>query len=159
MVNKKIILSILVLGCVATMAGAGTFAFFDDSAVVEDNTITAGTLTLGTPVLTNFEITNIAPGDADPAAQTLSLTNGGTIDGHLYADITATGESGMSDLVTTLNNAAMTDGASIDLGVMTAGSTKDITIGYDFSETGFDQNLQQGQVVTYDITYHLVQDI
>ena len=46
MVNKKIILSVLIIGCIATVAGAGTWAYYSTSATSSNNSFTAGNLTL-----------------------------------------------------------------------------------------------------------------
>lgn len=160
MVNKKMLLSILIIGCAATVAGAGTWAFFDDSLDVNNNTITSGNISLVPyqSTVDKFTVGPIAPGDSDPAAKTYALKNDGTVDGHLYAEINATGESNIPDLTTKLNGEEMTDGATIDLGSLDAGENITIAIGYDFEETGIDQNAQQDQTVEYDITYHLVQE-
>ena len=158
MLNKKMLLSVLILSVVATVAGAGTWAYFDSSQAVDDNTITSGTLTLtpGSSALDAFNIGPLAPGDSGNA-KTLNLVNDGNLNGYLYAEISASGESDLSDLTTTINGQTMTDGAKIYLGDLSAGDNMDINIDYDFDETGVDQNTQQGKTVTYNINYHLQQ--
>jgi len=45
MMNKKILLSLLTIGLLACTASAGTWAFFQDTIVSEDNEMTTATLT------------------------------------------------------------------------------------------------------------------
>lgn len=44
MLNKKMILSVLIIGCIATVAGAGTWAYYTSSANSYGNSFTAGNL-------------------------------------------------------------------------------------------------------------------
>jgi spore coat-associated protein N len=84
MFNKKIILSILILGTVASMAGAGTFAWFTDSASSNGNSFTAGTLflnALSAPVVTGNDISGVYPGAT--GIETWNVQNGGNLDGKL----------------------------------------------------------------------------
>lgn len=158
MLNKKMLLSVLILSVVATVAGAGTWAYFDSSQTANDNTITSGTLILtpGSSALDVFNIGPLAPGDSGNA-KTLNLVNDGNLNGYLYAEISASGENDLPDLTTTINDKTMTDNAKIYLGELSAGDNMDINIDYDFDETGVDQNTQQGKTVTYNINYHLQQ--
>ncbi|MDD2338931.1 MAG: TasA family protein [Methanosarcina sp.] len=62
MVNKKIILSVLIIGCIATVAGAGTWAYYSTSATSSNNSFTAGKMDINV----TEEIGNVAgikPGD------------------------------------------------------------------------------------------------
>lgn len=159
MLNKKILLSVLIIGTIAVVAGAGTWAYFDSEQTVEGNTIGSGTLTLipaGESALTAFTIENIVPGDSGTASAA-NLENSGSVPGHLYAEITATGEENMPDLAVTMNGEAVTDGATIDLGVLAAGATIPVNVAYDFEYLDEDQNAQQDQTVSYTINYHLMQ--
>jgi predicted ribosomally synthesized peptide with SipW-like signal peptide len=96
---NKVIASLLMIGVVAAMAGAGTFAYFTDTETSVDNTFTAGTLDLqiwdgvgnwvddpDVPTVNNLwndKVNNVKPGDSD--ALIIPIKNAGTIDG--YADI------------------------------------------------------------------------
>lgn len=99
---QKVLFSLLLIGIVAAMAGAGTLAYFTDEETSTGNTFTAGTLDLelspwsayvqhskdGTATGgTTFTIDNAAPGDSFDVYITLS--NVGTLTGvwldmHIY---------------------------------------------------------------------------
>lgn len=88
MFNKKIILSILILGTVASMAGAGTFAWFTDTGTSNANTFTSGTLflnTIGVPANEGFDFgangALVYPGAQ--GSKTWTVANGGTLNGKL----------------------------------------------------------------------------
>lgn len=94
MLNKKMLLSLLVIGVVSVSAGAGTWAYFSDTETSEDNTFTAGTLDLDLTDATDdgtdsetltWVAGNMAPGDDGSA--TMTVTNVGTLAGNL--DISA----------------------------------------------------------------------
>lgn len=157
MVNKKIILSILIIGCIATVAGAGTWAYFDDTQSVYTNTVNTGTVDLipGSSGLDAFTISNIVPGQSNSAAKTVSVKNNGNVDARLYAKITTSGPY-IPELSVKLADTPMTyTGQIIELGTLPAGQEKSIVIGYDYIDSNGDQNYQQNQQITYDITYHL----
>lgn len=61
---KRISLSLLAIGLVAMVVSAASFALFTASATNNDNTFTAGTVTLGNVAGCANTITNIAPGDS-----------------------------------------------------------------------------------------------
>lgn len=88
MVNKKILLSLLVLTTVATVAASGTWAYFSDTKDSTGNTITASTLTLGSVGAATWTYTTagqLAPGDT--ATGSIELTNTGSMPGFLYASV------------------------------------------------------------------------
>lgn len=61
MVNKKIILSVLIIGCIATVAGAGTWAYYTSSATSSGNSFTAGNMSIS--VTQEIGNVSIKPGD------------------------------------------------------------------------------------------------
>ena len=73
------------IGVVAAMAGAGTFAYFTDTETSTGNVFTAGTLDLWVemlnPLKTHFDIKNIQPSYAEECD--INLTNSGTCNGSL----------------------------------------------------------------------------
>lgn len=90
MFNKKAILSILLIGTIATMAGAGTWAAFTDTGTSTANTFTAGTLDLkfGTAdSMTGFTVGPVAPG-AQGTVGSIVVNNAGNIDGNLVVSAT-----------------------------------------------------------------------
>jgi len=82
---NKVLASLLMIGMVAAMAGAGTFAYFTDTETSTGNVFTAGTLDLvvneENPVSSHFELENVQP--SDNATDKVNLTNIGTCDGYL----------------------------------------------------------------------------
>ena len=87
MFNKKILLSLLVVGTIAVVAGAGTWAEFTDLGSSTANTFTAGTLDLklGDNLLDNivgFNVNPVAPGSQGTAG-TIKVKNNGNINGVL----------------------------------------------------------------------------
>ncbi len=171
MLNKKMLLSVLVLGFVATVAGAGTFAYFDSEQISAANTITSGTLKLdvkddGDNLIDSFAIggtTGLKPGDSGNA-KTYTLKNSGSLPGKLIATVTVTNGDKIPNLATTLtsasitNGAVLTNGATIDFGTVNAGAEIPISIDYVYTNVaGAPQNTEQDQTVTYSITYTMTQ--
>ncbi|PAV12554.1 hypothetical protein ASJ81_01350 [Methanosarcina spelaei] len=76
MVNKKIILSILIIGCIATVAGAGTWAYYTSSATSSGNSFTAGNMNIS--VTQEIGNVSIKPGD-ELGDKTIVVKNGGSI--------------------------------------------------------------------------------
>lgn len=75
MLNKKMLLSLLVIGVVSVSAGAGTWAYFSDTETSSGNTFTAGTLDIEIPNTFNFG--NVAPGDTK--TEEITIKNNGSI--------------------------------------------------------------------------------
>ena len=76
--DRKILTAIFVVGLVATIAGAGLYAYFSDTATSTDNTFAAGTLDLKVShssqgswsdgVTATWTLSNMKPGDETPTA-------------------------------------------------------------------------------------------
>ena len=83
---NKVLASLLMIGMVAAMAGAGTFAYFEDVETVAGNTITAGSLDLvingDNPVTSHFDVDGIQPSEKE-VCRCINLTNIGVCDGYL----------------------------------------------------------------------------
>lgn len=86
MFNKKMLLSVLIIGVVSLLAGSATWAYFQDTETSDDNNLTAGTLDL---TLTNapFTLTDKEPGDLGTETQT--IINEGSIAGELDIAVSA----------------------------------------------------------------------
>lgn len=90
MLNKKMLLSVLIIGVVATAAGAGTWAAFSDTGYTRGNTFTAGTLDMFLTDDDETEQNSVSATWKSPAAfkpgdefeKTLHFTNKGTVDAH-----------------------------------------------------------------------------
>jgi len=80
--NKKILISLSIIGIVAAIAVGGTVAYFSDVEVSKGNTFSAGTLDLTVNdenpwTSTVFSISDVKPGDSDTAI--IKLKNVGTL--------------------------------------------------------------------------------
>jgi len=86
LINKKLIISLSVIGAVAAIAIGGTVALFNDTETSSGNIFTAGTLNLkvgdNDPAGWNFQISDIKPGDS--GSQEVILQNTGSLDGYLH---------------------------------------------------------------------------
>ena len=86
--NRKILLGMMMIGLVAALAGAGMYAYFNDTETVGENVITAGTLDLevsGDPV--TITVSDIAPGWEGGYRWTLK--NVGSISGKVSVEFSA----------------------------------------------------------------------
>jgi predicted ribosomally synthesized peptide with SipW-like signal peptide len=166
MFNKKIILCILTLGFVVTLAGAGTFAYFDNSVAVAGNTVTAGTIMLNGVTTTSLPLSvgPVTPGVPGNLG-TVNLKNDGTIDGNLKVTITpeSSTDAGTTNLLSHLhlsvNGVAVTPGTPIDLGILSKTTATPVAIAYTYDKLATAQNDEQGKVASYDITYQLIQSV
>lgn len=84
--NKKLIISLVMVGIMAFGAGLGSYAWFTSAATSNDNVFQAGTLQLdvnndveGAYTLELGEISNIQPGDVMNEEE-IVITNEGTLD-------------------------------------------------------------------------------
>jgi predicted ribosomally synthesized peptide with SipW-like signal peptide len=183
MLNKKMLLSVLIVGVVASVAGAGTWAAFSDTETSTGNTFTAGTLDLQltgkqVPATTSFTVSNVVPSANSVSLGTLKLINGGNINGNLVAkiininddengeandaehdaDTTVGGDLG-SVLELTISDGTNTfigtpaELTSMDFGLINTG--KEITVSYKVPQTV--GNEIQGDIVGFDIEFTLTQ--
>jgi spore coat-associated protein N len=92
MLNKKMLLSVLIIGVVATAAGAGTWAQFSDTETSSGNTLTAGTMDLqlsadGTTytqgIANALSIGDVYPGAEGQLTGAIHVKNSGTVPGKL----------------------------------------------------------------------------
>jgi predicted ribosomally synthesized peptide with SipW-like signal peptide len=86
--QTKLLMSLIAIGVAGLMMGAGTFAYFSDTATTEDNTFTAGTLDIqlaneGGSFGDDATATWVSPdgwAPGDEVTATLRFTNVGSID-------------------------------------------------------------------------------
>jgi predicted ribosomally synthesized peptide with SipW-like signal peptide len=83
--NKKLVISLVLIGALAFSLGLGSYAWFSSEAVSENNVFASGTLSLnvnddvdGVYTLELGEINNIAPGDIMPEEEII-IKNDGTL--------------------------------------------------------------------------------
>lgn len=83
--NKKIVISLAIIGISASIIIGGTFAYFSDTETSEDNTLAAGTMDLdidGNDIaVQTMSLSNKAPGDSGSESSTIK--NAGSLDGEL----------------------------------------------------------------------------
>lgn len=83
--NKKILISLSVIGIAAAIAIGGTIAYFSDTETSENNTFAAGTMDLDIDgddiAVQTMNLLDKAPGDSGTANATLK--NSGSLDGEL----------------------------------------------------------------------------
>lgn len=84
--NKKILISLSVIGAVAAIAIGATVAYYNDTETSAGNTFTAGTLNLQVgnddPTTRSYYAEDIKPGDEDKDIWTIQNT--GSLDGYLH---------------------------------------------------------------------------
>lgn len=181
MFSKKTLLSVLIVGVVATVAGAGTWAAFSDTETSSGNTFTAGTLDLklnGLDGITGFSIADVAPNDQGTAG-TVNVKNDGTIPGNLIVssanivetengmndaeqavDFTADGELGSAITISIYDGANLLYQGSVaglsgaDLGSLAGAEEKTLTINYAVSDAG---NEIQSDILAFDLVFTLNQ--
>jgi predicted ribosomally synthesized peptide with SipW-like signal peptide len=181
--DKKILVSMMVIGLVAALAGAGLYALFSDTETSSGNYFSAGTLDLKVDgkedpdVPVYFELKDVKPGDSDSVE--IVLSNEGSIDGVAYLTFTDV----MDDPGTTPEPEDLPDEGElsenlyievyagevlvaegylsdlaespIKLGSLTAGDSITVTIKWSIdSEVG---NEIMGDVVTFDMLFSLEQ--
>lgn len=168
MLNKKILISLLTLGMLAAVVSAGTWAYFSDTRLGANDTITSGTIILsGINETDTYIIPNAAPGDNNVPIANVTVTNAGTLPANLYVNVTtptATTEGGqslLSHLHFYLNGQPATTGTSVNLGELQPGNANSlpVTIAYSYDNIIEPQNNEQGQTVRFDVKYSLVQSI
>lgn len=77
-IKQKLAMGILTGGLAISMIGGGTYAYFNDVAVSENNTFAAGTLDLAVNPETIIKVDNLKPGDW--MNRTFKLENKGSLD-------------------------------------------------------------------------------
>ena len=96
---NKIIMSLLIIGTIMGIAGAGTWAYFSDTEQATGNTFTAGTLDLQVNGLEGFipyAVGNLKPGETR-GTPTYAIKNVGSLPGTLSYKVTnvVTNENGV----------------------------------------------------------------
>lgn len=96
--DKKILASMMVIGLVATLAGAGLYAYFSDTETSSENTFTAGTLdiSLGESETPEISMDNMAPGDVT-GDWVITITNDGSLPLAWFGDWIITGDETLKE--------------------------------------------------------------
>jgi len=87
--DRKVLTAVFVVGLVATMAGAGIYAYFSDTGTSTGNVFTAGTLdiTMTETASWAFPLTNMKPGDSTGDMKIDLVTVGSITPNHIEIDI------------------------------------------------------------------------
>jgi spore coat-associated protein N len=170
MLNKKVLISILTIGFIASIASAETWAYFTTSASTAENTIKAGTLSLS---LTNgvesgiiddlsFAATGAMPGDTDISVKKIRVLNSGNIPGKLtVTTANARDNAGMGRYITIKvgGQTVYSRGTPVEGVLVTSLASKRYVtpeVTYTFSDNG-NQNAVQGDTFTFDLVFTLKQ--
>jgi len=165
--QRKMMVSLVVVALMAALIGGATFAYFSDTATNNGNVFSSGTLDIVLNGETSditapvFNASNIFPGWSS-GLKDVSIQNAGT----LPAKVTATTEfvgdvdlakyidiyvyDGAGNLITTFKANAIP--TPVVLGTMAAGAISNLQVEAVFTETGADQNDAQGKSFTLNLT-------
>ncbi len=164
--NKRIVTSLFVIALAAALVGGATMAWFTDSAKVEGNSFTAGTVVVNldgdtTDGSAYFEVDNMAPGDG-PIVKFIEVRNDGTLPIYFNVyidDVVSTAPNGgkiedVLDVTFTLRPAGYTvDGYSLYGGGQVYGPVKLSSL------IGFDNGANNTEAIPLDPGYVAVYKI
>lgn len=167
--RRKVLGGIATVGVAGAGAGAGTWAAWSDDAQSNDNTVTAGEMTLqiddNEDQSTTLEVSATYPGDS--GHQQSSLTNTGDVDGslsfevtnvdgyttdlaeHLLIEIGFGGNAGVSSYADSL------EGATHDGPTLASGDSIDLDMWYEVDSEA--PNAAQNDEVIFDVAVTLEQ--
>jgi predicted ribosomally synthesized peptide with SipW-like signal peptide len=176
---KKIALSILFIGLVASVVAGATYAYFTSAVAATGNTFTAGKIDIATNTSqTSFlSFSNIYPGDNGTG--TLTINNSGDLAANLSVSVNSTDTLGTNKgalsqalLITILNNgnqlysgtlASLTTSQS--LGAIAAGGSETLTVDWSWPDRGTPSdntsgdNTYQGSSVNAAFAFTAMQQI
>ncbi|HEY3363725.1 MAG TPA: TasA family protein [Symbiobacteriaceae bacterium] len=167
MFAKRMALSLLAVGVTSLIVTAATFALFTAQTTNQNNTFTAGTVTLGSPtpftcmVNAGGNTNNLAPGDS--GACTVSVTYTGSLDAWLGVDVASSGDLFTLDanhaMITAVKSGATTLTPDMTgryvLGQYSNGQTASAEIDYSFPLAA--GNNYQGKSGQISLSFHAVQ--
>jgi predicted ribosomally synthesized peptide with SipW-like signal peptide len=183
--DKKILVSMMLVGLVAALAGAGLHAYFSDTETSTGNTFTAGTLNLKVgdtdPTTWKITISGLKPGDS--GSRSVTVTNTGTLDGKLSISFInlVDNENGLTEpevklddddssgelaenlnLIITIDSTTIYNGpasgitsASLSNYPLNAGQSATFTVAYSIDSNV--GNIIQSDIAGFDIVFSLVQ--
>lgn len=156
--NKKILLSLLIIGMVVSIASAGTWAYFSDVKSTQQNSLTAGTLKLNNGITTTTVFSNddlLVPGKS--GAKGLYVENTGNIPGNLYIKINpdANNNELLNYITLTVGSLELTDNYQY-IGKLEAGESETLSIVYSMDTSVTDE--AQSTTAKFKIDLLLVQD-
>ncbi len=155
MIAKRMAMSLLAIGVISLIVSAATFALFTAQTANNNNTFSAGTVTLGAVAGCSNTINNIAPGDSGSFNCVVTYT------GSLAAWVGYTATMG-GDL-TTCDGGGRFTAPGLNLGAIPAvlggvannGDTRTVTVNWNFALAA--GNDCQGDSGAIGITFYAVQ--
>ncbi|HLN64104.1 MAG TPA: TasA family protein [Symbiobacteriaceae bacterium] len=162
MMFKRLSLSLMAVAVVALLVSAASFALFTADASNENNTFTAGTVTLTNDTTFHIDIDNLAPGDAGDAG-TWNVTYTGSLNAWLGIKAVASGDlmtcDGGGRFTITVsdgtNTYAVNDLNYQVMGMFSQGDPVGINVDYSFALAA--GNDCQGDSASLDLYVHAVQ--
>jgi hypothetical protein len=171
MINKKIVLSVLVLGFLAVGGAFATWAYFQEIVTSTDNVINTATIDMkvnNTDAIDNITtfsgvtIDNAYPGQGIVTLQSNPIKNTGSSNIDVYA--MATNISGnLTDIKSVVSvgdtefihgNTAVNSAPTMIASILAPGDTSNNgVISYEYTDSNDDQNIYQGQGLTFDMKY------
>ena len=94
---KKILFSLAFVGIIAGLVGGATWAFYTDTTTVDKNTLSTGSVTLGSTHNLPFEIENLAPGGE--FSTDLAIQYEGSLPADLYIGVKEEGGMDLGPLL------------------------------------------------------------
>lgn len=153
---KKILMSLATVGALSALVTGASFALFTASTTNENNTFSAGTVTLGdvVPFSCGVSTDNMAPGDTGSCSVTVEYT--GSLDAWIGVDFTTDGAlfTGANPMQVTVPSGTQVLGKYV-LGEYSDGESASVTVDYEFPLAA--GNEYQGAEGTIDLMFHAVQ--
>ncbi|MCR4430422.1 MAG: CalY family protein [Tepidanaerobacteraceae bacterium] len=160
--RRNIIISLVLIGLLAFGIGFGTFAYFTSQATSQNNTFTAGTLTIDSPgqLTASLAVGNIYPGWT--TSKTITVHNSGSLDFKYRISVQPLAGNmlydGATPLQVSINGGAYTNINSlgyVELGNIAAGQDGTFTIAFKLPEAA--DNSYQGASGTFTFVFDATQ--
>jgi predicted ribosomally synthesized peptide with SipW-like signal peptide len=175
MINKKILLSVFTIGLLACVAGAGTWAYFQDTVTSSGNTITTATLTSkyelhasGTWIPFSgdtdntfgpFNFSYAVPDDTDKVVEAIEFENTGNTPATVIATITPVGTvPDVAGLTITVGDQTIYSSGTFTTTPVTLGTAGaagvtpvDGSVKYTYTDSG-SQNDNEDNAVVFDMS-------
>lgn len=155
MFGKRMALSLLAVGVTALIVSAASFALFSAQAVNNNNTFSAGTVTLGAVAGCSNTINNIAPGDT--GSFNCSVTYTGSLSAWVGYNASITGDLTTCDGGGRFTAPMLNTGATPMVlgGIAGNGDSRMVTVNWNFALAA--GNDCQGDGGTITVNFYAVQ--
>jgi len=153
MFGKRIAMSLLAVGVTALIVSAASFALFTAQTANNDNTFSAGTVTLGSVAGCNNTINNIAPGDSGNFTCTVTYT--GSLSAWIGYTAAGSGALMTCDAGNSLQVSNLTASKMVVGGVAGNGDTRSMTFNWNLPLAA--GNSCQGDNAMVTVNFYAVQ--